>query len=151
MELLGKRTQRLGEKRYLGCRDGELATTRAHDRARDADPIAYVELLDAREGILADVVDADEELDEPSGVLEPHEHDLALAANRHDAARDRDDVLGRLAILELGIAPLKICRVVGVLETPAVGVFACVNQRLALIATNLDRVVDDFLVLLCHA
>ncbi len=151
VELLGKRAQRLGEKRHLGCRNGELAAARAHDRARDADPIAHVKLLDAREGILADVVDADEELDEPGGVLETHEHDLALAANRHDAACDGDDVLGRLAVFELGVALLEVCRVVSVLEASAIGVFASVDQSLALVATDLNRVVDDFLVLLCHA
>ena len=70
--------------------DGELAGAGAEEVAADADVIAEVEELVEGEGVLADVVFADVDLEALAALLELREAGLALNADGHDASGDRD-------------------------------------------------------------
>ena len=70
--------------------DGEFAGAGAEEVAANADVVAEVEELVEREGVLADVVLADVDLEALAALLELREAGLALDADGHDAAGDRD-------------------------------------------------------------
>ncbi len=80
----------------FGYVDGELAGAGAEEMAADADVVAEVEELVEGEGVFADVVLADVDLEALAALLELREAGLALDADGHDAAGDRDlDGMGR--------------------------------------------------------
>ncbi len=70
--------------------DGELAGAGAEEVAADADVVAEVEELVEGEGVLADVVLADVDLQALAALLELGEAGLALDADGHDASGDAD-------------------------------------------------------------
>ena len=76
--------------------DGELAGAGAEEMAASADVVAEVEELVEGEGVFADVVLADVDLEALAALLELRESGFALNSDRHDAAGDRDlDGMGR--------------------------------------------------------
>ena len=79
---------------------GELAGAGAEEPALDADVVAEVEELVHLEGALADVILAHVDLQAHAALLQLREAGLALQADGHDAAGDRD--LHRDVGLELG-------------------------------------------------
>ncbi len=84
-----------------GCDvDGELAGAGAEEMAADADVVAEVEELVEREGVFADVVLADVDLEALAALLELREAGFALDADGHDASGD-GDVDGRGCGFEL--------------------------------------------------
>jgi hypothetical protein len=76
--------------------DGELAGAGAEEMAANADVVAEVEELVEGEGVFADVVLANVDLEALAALLELREAGFALNADGHDAAGDRDlDGMGR--------------------------------------------------------
>ncbi len=94
--LVGQGEHGLGEEGDAGLLgrggdvDGELAGAGAHEVAADADVVAEVEELVEGEGVLADVVFADVDLEALAVLLELGEAGLALEADGHDASGDGD-------------------------------------------------------------
>src|SRR5690606_969653 len=88
MPLFGQRPQRLGQKLEGLDLDAFLARPGAHDLARDADDVADVQEVQQSIGLLAHGVDATKKLDAPPAVLQVGKGDLALAADRAQAAGD---------------------------------------------------------------
>ena len=88
VELLGQGAQALGQQFEGLDRHGELAALRAHHGADDADPVAYVEVLELGERFLAQRVDTAEQLHVARRVAQLEEGELALVALGHDAASD---------------------------------------------------------------
>ena len=131
VELLGQRSQRLGEKHELGRRNGELAAAGAQHATGGVDDVAEVELAEKPPALLAKVVHAAEELDLAGDVLEDDKGGLALAAERADAAGNGDYVLGVLAVGEIRIVLLELSRVGRDLARNGIGVHARIDERLA--------------------
>ncbi len=75
--------------------DGELAGAGAEEEAADADVVAEVEEFVEGEGVVADVVLADVDLEALAALLELGEAGFALDADGHDAAGDGDADGGR--------------------------------------------------------
>ncbi len=88
--LVGQGEHGLGEEGEVRDVDGELAGAGAEEVAADADVVAEVEQLVEGEGVLADVVLADVDLEALAALLELGEAGLALNADGHDAAGDAD-------------------------------------------------------------
>ena len=88
VELLRQRVQALREQRDLPGVHGHLAQARAEHRAADADHVSEVEVLEARVGVLADVVRPDVDLYLAVAVEEMREARLAHHAARHHAPGD---------------------------------------------------------------
>ena len=86
VEFLGQRLEGLGEKRHLVGLDGDLAPLGLKDLAFHAHDVADVGLFELGEGLLAQLVHADVELDAALAVLQIAEHGLAHAPLGHDAA-----------------------------------------------------------------
>ncbi len=86
VEFLGQRLEGLGEKRHLVGLDRDLAPLGLEDLAFHAHNIADVGLFELGEGLLAQLVHADVELDAALAVLQIAEHGLAHAPLGHDAA-----------------------------------------------------------------
>jgi len=152
VELLGQRAQALRQQLEALDGNGELAAAGLHNRAPHADPVAHVEVLQLRVGVLAERVDAAEQLDLAGGVAHGQEAHLALDALRDDATAHLHGILGGLAVLELRICRLDVSRVMRVVEGVAVGVLPRLDHRRALCLAHLDGIVFDFLnlVFLCH-
>ena len=131
VELLGQRSQRLGEKRELGRRNGELAATSAQHAAGCVDDVAKVQLAEKPPALLAQVVHAAEELNLTRDVFEDDKGDLALTAKRADAAGNGDYVLGVLAVGKVRIVLLELSRVGRDLASNGIGVHAHIDERLA--------------------
>jgi hypothetical protein len=68
--------------------EGELAGAGAHEVAADADVVAEVEELVEGEGVFADVIFADVDLEALAVLLDLGEAGFALDADSHDAAGD---------------------------------------------------------------
>lgn len=145
VELLGKRAQTLGHELERGDGYGELAATRAHHGAMHGDPVAHVQVFQLLEGIFAQGVDAAKELDGARMVHELEKGDLALRAFGHDAAGDGDLVFGVLTVLETSILLVKLLDRMRTCKGVAVRIAARIDERLALVTTNLYRIVDDLL------
>ena len=95
VELLGQREHGLGEEGDGLDVNGELAGAGAEEIAGDADVVAEVEELVEFEGLVADGVFADVDLEALAVLLELREAGLALGADGHDASGDGDvDALG---------------------------------------------------------
>ena len=146
VELLRQGAQRLAEQLERCHGHGQLPALRAHHRALDADPVAHVQVLELGERVLAQRVDAAEQLHVARGVAQLEESQLALIALRHDAAGDLHLVLGGRAVLEVGVLFGQVGQVVRVRERMAVRVLARCHQRLALSAAHGDGVVFDDLL-----
>ena len=93
MELLRQGPEALGEQRHALDVDARLAGLRLENIALGADDVAYVELAEVLELLLADGVGAHIELDLPAVVLDVAEYGLAHAALGHYAARDGDALI----------------------------------------------------------
>ena len=131
VELLGQRSQRLGEKRELGGGDGELPATGAQHAPSSIDDVPEVKLAEKPPALLAQVVHAAEELNLASDVLEDDEGNLALATERADAAGDGDHVLGVLTVGKACVVLLELRRVGRDLTRNGIGVHARIDERLA--------------------
>ena len=92
--LVGHRSDRLGEQLDLLGLDRQLALAGGHHGARDADPVAEVELLDRVERVVADHGLGDEQLDVAGTVAQGGEDQLAGIAEQHDPTGDRHLVGG---------------------------------------------------------
>ena len=155
VKLLGQRANGLGQQRRALGGNGKLATLGAHDHAGHAQDIAKVEGLERIPGGLVHIVDAAEQLDLAGRVAHDDEHDLALTALGDHTAADLHDVLGVLAIGELGVLSLDVDDVVLNLGVLGIGVLARLEQGGALCQTRGALVVErrgligDVLVL-CH-
>ncbi len=88
VELFGQRQKGLGQQRDLGGAHGDLALLGAEDHALDAHDIAHVQLAALGEGLGAQLVHLEIELDPTGAVLEVGEDGLAHAALAHQAAGD---------------------------------------------------------------
>ena len=131
MELLGQGAHTLGEQAHSRRRNGELAAAGAHDNALGLDDIAQVEGLDAGKTLLAQVVDAAEELDGARGILELDEDDLALATLGTHATGNAHDV-GRVGtVLEGGVTLHQVGDMVADLAVLGIGVDAGLNESRA--------------------
>ena len=75
-----------------------------HHSALDADPVAHIKVLQAAEGIFAQLVDATEQLHVARGVAQTQKGDLALNALGHDAAGNLDQVLGGIPVLKVRVS-----------------------------------------------
>ena len=82
-------------------------------------------------------------LDGARMVHELEKGDLALRAFGHDAASDGDLVFGVLAVFEMSILLVKLLDCVRTCKSVAIRIAARVDERLALVTTNLYRIVDD--------
>ena len=131
VELLGQWTQGLGEDLQVRRGKGELAALGADDGTRRADDVSEVEAGKKRPVLLRQVVHAAEQLDGARDVLEDDEGDLALLAEGADTARERVDVLGALAVGELGVALLELGGVGRHGRVDGIRVDAGVKKRLA--------------------
>ena len=108
VELLGQRTQSLGEQAHLACLDRELAGARLEEHAGGSHDVAQVPVLEGVERFLAHAVDGDVELDAAGHVLQRGEARLAHHALQQHAARDAHrDALG----LELLVGLAAVARV----------------------------------------
>ena len=132
MELLGQRTNSLGKQGCALRGNGELAALGAHDHAGHAQDITQVESLERIPGSLVHVVDAAEQLNLGSRVAYDDEHDLALAALGDHTAGDLHNVLGVLAVGEIGVLGLDVGDVVLELGVLGIGVLARLEQGGAL-------------------
>lgn len=128
MELLGQRANGLGQQRRTLGGNGKLATLGAHDYTGHAQDIAQVECLERVPGGLVHIVDAAEQLDLAGRVAHDDEHNLALTALGHHTAADLHDVLGVLAIGELGVLSLDVDDVVLNLGVLGIRVLARLEQ-----------------------
>ena len=90
VELLRQRPQRLREQAHAVALDRQLAGLRLEQRARRADDVAEVPVLERVERLGADAVERDVELDAPGHVLQRREARLAHHALQHHAAGDGD-------------------------------------------------------------
>ena len=128
MELLGQRANGLGQQRRTLGGNGKLATLGAHDYTGHAQDIAQVECLERVPGGLVHIVDAAEQLDLAGRVAHDDEHNLALTALGDHTAADLHDVLGVLAIGELGVLSLDVDDVVLNLGVLGIRVLARLEQ-----------------------
>ena len=94
MELLGKRTKALGQQLEGLDSHRQLPALRAHHSARDADPVAHIEVLELGECVFAERIDAAEQLDIARRVAQFEESDLTLVSLRHDATGNLHLVFG---------------------------------------------------------
>jgi len=102
--------------------DGELAGAGAEEVAADADVIAEVEELVEGEGVFADVVLADVDLEALATLLKLGEAGFALDADGHDASGDGDvDGVGFELLCGEGVVGAAQLRD-GVAEGVAVGI-----------------------------
>lgn len=108
-------------------------------------PIAHIQVFQLLESIFAQGVDAAKELDGARMIHELEEGDLALRAFGHDAASDGDLVFGVLAVFEMSILLVKLLDRMRACKGVAVRVATRIDERLALVPTNLYRIVDDLL------
>ena len=143
VELLGQRANGLAEQLEGRHGHGQLTATRAHHSALDADPVAHIKVLQAAEGLFAQLVDAAEQLHVARGVAQAQKGDLALNALGHDAAGDLDQVLGGVPVLKVRVQLLELGQVMAVVERMAIGVLACIEHGLALGLAHLDGIVFD--------
>ena len=107
-------------------------------------------------GGLVHIVDAAEQLDLAGRVAHDDEHDLALTALGDHTAADLHDVLGVLAIGELGVLSLNVDDVVLNLGVLGIGVLARLEQGGALGQARGALVVERRCLLggvlvLCHS
>ena len=153
MELLGQRAHGLGEQAHRGRGQGQLAALGAHHGAGGLDDISQVHLAQGGHALLAQVVDAAEQLHLVSGVLEHDERHLTLAALGANAAGDRVGLLVRIVLAKLGVARGEVCHVVGHVAVLGIGVAAGVDDGLSAGETRGALVVERGLVggLLRHA
>ena len=156
VKLLGQRANGLGQQRRALGGNGKLATLGAHDHAGHAKDIAKVEGLERIPGGLVHIVDAAEQLDLAGRVAHDNEHDLALTALGDHTAADLHDVLGVLAIGELGVLSLDVDDVVLNLGVLGIGVLARLEQGGALGQARGALVVERRCLLggvlvLCHS
>ena len=156
VKLLGQRANGLGQQRRALGGNGKLATLGAHDHAGHAKDIAKVEGLERIPGGLVHIVDAAEQLDLAGRVAHDDEHDLALTALGDHTAADLHDVLGVLAIGELGVLSLDVDDVVLNLGVLGIGVLARLEQGGALGQARGALVVERRCLLggvlvLCHS
>ena len=94
MELLGQGAQALGEQIERLNGHGKLAALGAHHGAVHAQPIAHVDVLQSSKRLFAQRIDAAEQLNGVSGILQLKEDDLALHALGHDTTCDVNGILG---------------------------------------------------------
>ena len=104
VELLGRLLQRLREEVPLLHHHGLLALLRGEEHALHADDVAEVELLEAREETLVQLVALEDELEMVRAVVERAEVHLAHAAD-HQQAPGGDHLL---ALLELRADDLEV-------------------------------------------
>ena len=86
VELLRQGLERLGEERHAVGLHGDLAPLGLEDLPFHAHDVADVQLLELVEGLLAQLVDADVDLDAALHVLQVAEHGLAHAPLGHEPA-----------------------------------------------------------------
>lgn len=108
-------------------------------------PIAHVQVFQLLEGIFAQGVNAAKELDGARVVHELEKGDLALRTFGHDAASDGDLVFSVLAVFEMSILLVKLLDRMRACKGVAIRITARIDERLALVTTNLYRIVDDLL------
>ena len=114
--LLRQRAQRLGEHAELLRLDGELVGLGAERHADDADDVAHIGLLEAREAVLADRVALHVGLHAAVAVEQVEKRRLAEVALGHHPAGDGDrrlaaarrELLGG-QVAELARAPRRWC------------------------------------------
>ena len=111
-----------------------------------ADPVAHVQILELRERILAQDVDAAEQLDVARRVAQLQKRKLSLIALGHDATGHVHLVLGGSAVFKVGVLLDKIGQMMRVLERVAVGVLARSDESRSLRAAHFNGVVFDDLV-----
>ena len=87
-ELLGQRTQRLGQQADLAGLDGQFAGLGFHHGADDPHDVAQVPVLEVGVDVLANGIAGDVELDAARHVLDGGEAGLAHDALEHHAAGD---------------------------------------------------------------
>ena len=104
VELLRQRAQALAQKLERRHGNGQLPALRAHHGAAHADPVAHVEILQLAISLLAQRVDAAEQLHVARRVAQLEKRQLALVALGHDAARHLHLVFSGRAVLEIGVA-----------------------------------------------
>ncbi len=156
VELVGQGAHRLRKDRELGRRDGELTAAGADHGAGGLDDVARVDHAEDTPVVLAEHVDAAEDLDLAGAVLEHEEAHLALTALCADAARDGHDVLGVRAVREVRVALLELGGMGVHVRFDGVRVDTLVDELLAARTTLGALVVDGrrgglgLLGLLCH-
>ena len=95
VEFFRQREHGLGEEGESLNVDCELSSPGAEEIAGDADVVAEVEEFVEREGLFADGVLADIDLQPLAALLEGGKAGFALGANGHDASGDSDGWRGR--------------------------------------------------------
>ena len=145
MELLGQGAQRLAHKLEGVYGHGQLAALGAHHSAGDGNPVAHVQVAQIGEALVAQGVDAAEQLDVAARLAQLQKGDLALHALGHDAAGDGDRILGGIAVLQMSVLLVQLAHAVAALDGMAVGVHARGDERLALRLAHLDGIVFDYL------
>ena len=141
MELLGQGSDGLGKQGEALHGDGKLAAAGAHHRTFGTDPVAHVQVLHLLEQVFAQGIDAAEQLDVVAGIAQDDEHDLALVADRHDAAGNLHLVFGGGTVFQVGIQPVQLIDVMGIAVCAAIGVLALGQKRLALREADLAGIV----------
>ena len=145
VELLGQRPQRLAHQLKRVHRYGQLAAAGSHHSAMDGDPVTHIQIAQGREGLLAERVDAAEQLNVAAGLAQLQKRDLALDALGHDTAGDEHLILGGLAVFQVRVLLVQLAYRMTALDRVPIGIDARGNQRLALGAAHLDGIVfDDF-------
>ena len=142
VELLGQRTDGLGEQLELARGNGELAALGAGDHAGGLDDVAQVELLERGPRLLLHVVHAAEELDVGGGVAQDQEHDLALTALGDHAAAHGDGLARGLLVGQALVAHEQVGGVIGYARVLRIGVLAGLVERGAVDKTTGALVVQ---------
>ncbi len=142
MELLGQGAQRLGEQLHMRGAHRELTATRAHDGARGANDVAEVKLAEKCPVVLGQVVDAAEELNGASHVLEHDKASLALLAESTDAPRHRVLVSRVRTCLEVRVTLLELRGVSRHRRADGIRLDSGVDERLPAATANGPLVVD---------
>jgi hypothetical protein len=87
---LGWGPEGFGDEQVLGGGDGDLSSAGAEDLSGDAEEVAGVEGGEAAVALLAEEVEAEEELEAAGAVVEVGEGGLAVAAESGEPAGDAD-------------------------------------------------------------
>ena len=88
--------------------DAELAPPRRDYLAACPHPVAAVERLEPRKGLIAEACDVDEQLDPTGHILEHSEHQLAQPSQVHQPTRYLHNVARAGSRLEVAIAIMKL-------------------------------------------
>ena len=131
MELVGQRAHGLGEELDRGGSQRQGAALGAHHGAGGLDDVAQVELAHGGHALLAQRIDAAEELDAVRGVLQLEESHLALTTLGADTAGDAVGFAVDVVLGKVGVALGEVCHVVGHVAVLGIGVSTGVDDGLA--------------------